>query len=367
MNPPPYPALLAGLGILLLRRQGSRAFTVPGTPPDWFRPFGPATLDPGAPIEPATIFLFLDHFLEAAEPFWAARGGGELRSGIWTEETPEGTELHFEAVACRAEGADFLLIRRLTNSFERMQHAFQKGRELSLTHERLITEIGKKDILLHCIIHDISGPLQGMVGALEIAEKEMQTAQGKRLVKLGLLAGNQQSNMIHDLLDIFRFEVSTGDVIAPDPATTPEILRCAGEVLAVLQPALAVRGLIAKVIPPAGTAAVPVIAEKGRLERVFYNLLQNAMRHSPRGGNVTISMGDEDGFVRTAIDDDGPGIPPEVAPQLFQKFVRDGNSRGKAGLGLFFCRITVEQWGGTIGCEPRPRGGTRFWFRLKKV
>lgn len=89
--------------------------------------------------------------------------------------------------------------------------------------------------------------------------------------------------------------------------------------------------------------------------------------HSPRDGSVAISMRDEDGFVRTAIDDDGPGIPPEVVPQLFQKFVRDGNSSGKAGLGLFFCRITVEQWGGTIGCEPRPRGGTTFWFRLKKV
>ncbi len=367
MNPLPYPELLAGLGILLLRRQGGRTFTVPGTPPDWFRSLQPATLAPGEPIEPATIFPFLDHFLQDAEPFWAGRGGGELRSGIWTEETPEGTELHFEAIACSADDSDFLLVRRLTTSFERMQHAFQKGRELSLTHERLITEIGKKDILLHCIIHDISGPLQGMVGALEIAEKEMQTAQGKRLVKLGLLAGNQQSNMIHDLLDIFRFEVSTGDVIAPDPATAPDILSCAGEVLAMLQPALAVRGLKAKVVPPAGTAAVPVIAEKSRLERVFYNLLQNAMRHSPRGGNVTISLSDEDGFVRTAIDDDGPGIPPEVAPQLFQKFVRDGNSRGKAGLGLFFCRITVEQWGGTIGCEPRPRGGTRFWFRLKKV
>jgi signal transduction histidine kinase len=75
----------------------------------------------------------------------------------------------------------------------------------------------------------------------------------------------------------------------------------------------------------------------------------------------------EEGFLRIAIEDEGPGVPPEVVPQLFQKFVRHGKSRGKAGLGLFFCRITIEQWGGTIGCEPRAGGGTTFWFRLKGI
>lgn len=64
------------------------------------------------------------------------------------------------------------------------------------------------------------------------------------------------------------------------------------------------------------------------------------------------------------VDDCGPGVEPGVASQLFEKFVRGEGQSGKVGLGLYFSRITVEQWGGKIGCQPRPEGGTRFWFRL---
>ncbi|HEY5950800.1 MAG TPA: ATP-binding protein, partial [Kofleriaceae bacterium] len=54
---------------------------------------------------------------------------------------------------------------------------------------------------------------------------------------------------------------------------------------------------------------------------------------------------------------------PELLPRLFQKLVRDPGGTGH-GLGLYFCRITVEQWGGGIGYEPRQPGGARFWIRL---
>jgi signal transduction histidine kinase len=135
-----------------------------------------------------------------------------------------------------------------------------------------------------------------------------------------------------------------------------------------LLPAYAQRRVAGEVIRSADGEPLLVVAEKSRLVRVFYNLLQNAMRHSPKGGSVTVSAREEgDGFVRVAVEDRGAGIPPEVIPQLFQKFVRRGKSGGKAGLGLYFCRITVEQWGGTIGCEPRVGGGTTFWFRLKRI
>ncbi len=367
MSPPPYAELLAGLGILLLRRQQDRTFTVPGAPPEWFHLFVPEGPAFHEPIEPGRIFHFLDHFLEDAERFWDSREGGELRSGFWAETSPATGDLHFEAIACQADGADYLLVRNVTTGFAQIHRVFQKGRELSLTHERLVAEIGKKEILLHCVIHDMSGPLQSMMGALQIAEKDVPNNGTKRIVELGLRAARQQANLIDDLLDTFRSEVSTGAAISPDPAIAPDVIACAREVMATLQPAFDGRGVKGEVLPPAAVETLRVVAEKSRLERVFYNLLQNAMRHSPRGGRVRIAMREDDGFVRIAVEDQGPGVPPEVVPQLFQKFVRQGNSQGKAGLGLFFCRITVEQWGGTIGCEPRPGGGTMFWFRLKRI
>ncbi len=359
--------LFANLGMLLLERRSPRHFAVNGAQPEWFGSFLPAPHSPDQPIDPAAIFPFLEHFLEDAEEFWIRRTGGELRSGLWVESTADGIEHHFEAIACQVEEASFLLVRELTSGFEQIQQVYQKGRELSLVHERLVSEIGKKEILLHCVVHDMSGPLTSMMGSLEIAKKEVRSEGTRCLLDLGLIAAKRQGNLIDDLLDCFRAEVMAPDAIAANPATAPDAVACAREVIGMLQPAFTVRGVTGQVCLNEGATELRVVAEKSRLERIFHNLIQNAMRHSPGGGTVSVTFRVEGDFVRIAVEDQGAGVPPDVVPQLFQKFVRRGTSGGKAGLGLFFCRITVEQWGGTIGCEPRPGGGTSFWFRLKRL
>jgi K+-sensing histidine kinase KdpD len=71
-------------------------------------------------------------------------------------------------------------------------------------------------------------------------------------------------------------------------------------------------------------------------------------------------------FIEAAVMDAGRGVPESALPHLFQKLAPNaGGVRGKAGLGLSFCRITVERWGGAIGCRPNPAGGACFWFRLR--
>ena len=75
----------------------------------------------------------------------------------------------------------------------------------------------------------------------------------------------------------------------------------------------------------------------------------------------------EDEWVRFTVEDEGPGVPEGLRDRLFQKFSQGGAKSGSAGLGLYFCRITVERWGGQIGYEPRESGGSRFWFRLKRA
>ena len=364
-NPPPYAELLADCGILLLQRQSTTDFTIEGLAPDWFKFFIPAGFTTGAMLQPAGIFPFLEFFLEDAEDFWASNEDGRIRSGFWTESRASGPDLNFEASASRLRGVKYLLIRRLTSGFDRLHNVYQKGRELSLVHERFISEIGKKEILLHCIIHDLSGPLTGVIGALEMAKKEDLSERGKRMVQLGLAAAQRQTHLIANVLDTFRAEAGPDDNVPPDPLSAPDAVACGSEILATLRPSFEMQDMLGQLRLPPGVTQLRVIAEKSRLERIFYNLLQNAMRISPRLGSITIGYQLEEGFVRIAIEDEGPGVSPDVAPQLFQKFVRGNRAGGKAGLGLFFCRITVEQWGGTIGYEPRPGGGTCFWFRLK--
>jgi signal transduction histidine kinase len=97
---------------------------------------------------------------------------------------------------------------------------------------------------------------------------------------------------------------------------------------------------------------------------MLLNLVDNALRHSRRGQRITLGVRRDGGMVLFAVDDQGPGVPEEDASGLFEKFGQGSGRKGAAGLGLYFCRITAERWGGTVGHENRAEGGSRFWFRL---
>jgi len=108
-----------------------------------------------------------------------------------------------------------------------------------------------------------------------------------------------------------------------------------------------------------------VISDKSRLNRIIANLAENAFRHSPTGSTVTICLQQEEDSIVITVDDQGSGVPPESVKHIFEKFSQVGKS-GRVGLGLYFCRMTVERWGGQIGYQPLPQGGSRFWVRLLK-
>ncbi|HKO04919.1 MAG TPA: response regulator, partial [Candidatus Acidoferrales bacterium] len=108
--------------------------------------------------------------------------------------------------------------------------------------------------------------------------------------------------------------------------------------------------------------------EPERLRRMFTNYLENALRYSPAGTVVTVGVEEDGGFLRAFVDDQGPGLPEGVtAANLFRLFGKGKGSTGKAGLGLYFCKITAERWGGSVGCRNRSGGGTRFWFSLPRA
>src|SRR5262249_36576511 len=105
-----------------------------------------------------------------------------------------------------------------------------------------------------------------------------------------------------------------------------------------------------------------------RMRRMFTNYLENALRYSPSGTAVIVGIEEEPGFLRAFVDDQGPGLPEGAnTATLFRLFGKGKESKGKAGLGLYFCKITAERWGGSVGCENRAEGGTRFWFRLPRA
>jgi signal transduction histidine kinase len=99
------------------------------------------------------------------------------------------------------------------------------------------------------------------------------------------------------------------------------------------------------------------------MERAFVNLIGNALEAMPDGGEVRISAEVEDGAVLIHVEDNGPGIAPEIRSQLFQPFVSAGKRNG-LGLGLALSRQTVLEHGGDMWVESQPGRGARFSFRL---
>ena len=100
-----------------------------------------------------------------------------------------------------------------------------------------------------------------------------------------------------------------------------------------------------------------------RIGEVLANLLLNALRHTPRGGSIVVAAepADEGGSVAFSVTDTGPGIPPEVLPFVFERFVKTADSGG-AGLGLAIAKSLVQAHGGTIAAESTPETGTRIRF-----
>src|SRR5262245_20604236 len=105
-----------------------------------------------------------------------------------------------------------------------------------------------------------------------------------------------------------------------------------------------------------------------QVERVLYNLLTNAVRHTPPDGSVAVPAEADPQEVRIVVEDTGDGLTPEAAARMFERFWRGDGARaagdGGAGLGLAIARGLVEAHGGRIWAETRPEGGTRVSFTL---
>jgi signal transduction histidine kinase len=116
------------------------------------------------------------------------------------------------------------------------------------------------------------------------------------------------------------------------------------------------------------TPDAPVLArgDPVRLRRVVANLLDNAIKNTPRGGTIRLSTRSNSSHAQLSVSDTGTGLDPEVLPHIFKRFYRQDPSRSKAGsgLGLCLCQAIVHAHGGTITVQSAPRQGSTFTVSL---
>jgi signal transduction histidine kinase len=137
-----------------------------------------------------------------------------------------------------------------------------------------------------------------------------------------------------------------------------------GDTVAAMRAPAAERGVHLAAELPNGEVIARANAEK--VQRVLFNLIQNAIRHTPADGSVTVRARSGRGGVEVEVADDGEGIPAGDGERVFEAFYRGDAARGEdgAGLGLAISKAIVEAHGGRIWLEPGPQG-TKVHFTLR--
>ncbi len=207
------------------------------------------------------------------------------------------------------------------------------------------------------ITHDLSTPLQIISGYIEILENGdvPLTPQRVEIIKTEI---EHLRRLVSDLTTLTQIEGGSLDILL-EPVQVSALME---RIYYAYQP-IADRqnvALVLDVLP----SSPSIFADEGRMLQVLKNLVDNALRYTPQGGQITLGVSNGD-QVRLRVSDNGLGIDAEDLPFVFDRFYRADKSRGgspgKMGLGLAICKALVTAQGGTISVESAGKGqGTTF-------
>jgi signal transduction histidine kinase len=220
----------------------------------------------------------------------------------------------------------------------------------------------RRDLVAN-VSHELKTPISALRAHLEnlldgVEEPDRDTIQ------IMLQQSERLSRLVEQLLDLSRLE--SGDTPLERQAVPlwPLAAQVASEVVVARGNRVHVDVAIPEEMPP-------LWADRERIHQVLFNLLDNAVRFTPRDGRVTVSASRKDDRCEVAVADTGPGIPPEHLPLLFERFYRVDPARsrgdGGTGIGLAIARSVVEAHGGRIWAESEVGRGSVFRFEVPLI
>jgi len=206
------------------------------------------------------------------------------------------------------------------------------------------------------IIHDLKNPLSIIGLTAEMAGSETAAPEFRRTASGRI---RRQVDRINELVgEVLEFTQGTNQAAVLAPVDYATFVN---DVVAELRDDLELKGVAVHVEgePP----AVMLLVHPARLRRVFHNLMHNAAQAMPDGGIVILRFTLKETRIITEIEDTGPGIPPDLAPKLFEPFATYGKKEG-TGLGLSICKKIIEDHTGRIWTESKAGRGAIFVFSL---
>ncbi len=213
--------------------------------------------------------------------------------------------------------------------------------------------------------HELKTPLTIMKGEIEVALRTENTVEGLKDVLLSTLEEiDRMSHIVRNLLDLARAD--TGDIqLTFDKVHLDSLLR---ERFKQSAKRAAEAGLELRLIK---TDTVTVNGDRVRLEQLIYNLIDNAIKYTPDGGKIELSLEAEKDWAIISVKDTGVGISKDDLPYLFDRFYRVDKARtrdaGGVGLGLSICKEIVTVHGGRIDIESEPDNGSNFIVYLPRL
>lgn len=372
--------------ILLLDNQGRiRRGAAPSLSPHYLE-----AID-GEPIGPATGSCGTAMFLKetvitpdiAQDPLWARYRDVALLHGLrasWstpilaTDGTVLGALAQYYGAPCDPTPRDRHVIdnaKRLAEiAFARARDDERlrlRSRELEDANQRLEEAIRLKNEFVKLVAHELRTPLTAIRGYAEFLSEgiggELSETQGEFVEQIHLGA-ERVVMLVDDLLDFARLDAGTF-TLHPKPINLSESVSA---VLDSFVPQAQAKELTLEAVTPA--TPVRMTVDPGRVMQVLSNLIGNALKHTPSGGRISVSVQATADGARVEVSDTGSGIAPVHLPRLFERFFQVDPGKGKregAGLGLFISKVLVEAHGGEIGVESTRGSGSRFWFTLTNL
>jgi PAS domain S-box-containing protein len=241
---------------------------------------------------------------------------------------------------------------RTTNGRERLL-----GTLYDITRDKLAER--EKDDFISIASHELKTPLTALKGSLQLLErmKEAPTSQLPRLLDRAGKSMNRVTALVDELLNASR--MSEGQLYLKKTRfnLSKAIDECCLHITT--------SGFFH--IQTEGLKDVEVEADSERIQRVIVNFVNNAVKYAPASKFIVVRVEREAGFVKVSVSDQGPGIPKDKIPHLFDRYYRADEHSGQyagLGLGLYISAEIIKKHEGQIGVDSQPGKGSSFWFTL---
>jgi signal transduction histidine kinase len=266
-------------------------------------------------------------------------------------------------------GLVLLRLMGVIHALDRLRGEERLARAEAETAQRLLTEQNErlreadrlKDEFVALISHDLRTPLTSITGYVELALEDDLTDEVRGFLDVVARNAERLLALVNDLLFVARLQAGEMS-LDPTEVDLAEVVR---DAVHALEPRAVAKGIT---LTCTVDAVPPLQVDRGRVLQVLDNLVSNAVKFTPQGGAVQVSVGRRDGCVALEVRDNGIGIPPEEQRRLFQRFFRAENAvEGQVpgtGLGLYISRVIAEAHEGRLTVRSELGQGSTFRLEL---